>query len=77
MADAGRIPRLVLVRIDDLANMLKHYMDPEELPASASPIGFQTLQGENRKLAITFTDASFVGETEQLVDVQLRRFYTV
>lgn len=77
MADSGRIPRLVLVRIDDLANMLKHYMDPEELPVSATPIDIQTLQREARKLSILFTDPSFVGETEQLVDVQLKRFYTV
>jgi hypothetical protein len=69
--------RFVLVRIDDLANMLKHYMDPEELPRDAAPVNFQTSQADNRKLAITFEHPDWTGESEQLVDVQLKRVYSV
>lgn len=69
--------RLVSVRIDDLANMLKHYMDPEELPEDARPVALQTSQADGRKLAITFEHPSWVGETEQLVDAQLRRVHGV
>lgn len=69
--------RIVLVRIDDLANMLKHYMDPEELPLDAKPIGMLTSQKDNRKLAIIFEHPDWVGESEQLVDAQIRRVYAV
>lgn len=70
--------RLVIIRIDDLAQVLQQYLPPEDLPPGAKPVALLTSPRQNGKIAVQFTSEGWNGDLgEQLVDAELKRIFSV
>ncbi len=70
--------RLIILRIEDLSNILKDYLSAEDLPRDAQPIQFMINPKEQNKLGVQFGSEVWDGpQGVQLVDAEIKRFYGV
>jgi hypothetical protein len=70
--------RHILIRIDDIVNILKTYLGEDDLPASAQPIDFVVNPTQKNMIGLKLVDKSWNGDMgTQLLDIQMKRYFGV
>jgi hypothetical protein len=70
--------RRIIIRLEDLSNIMKDYLSPEDLPPTATPVEFMLNPQEHNKLGLRFESDEWQGNLGfQLVDAQLKRYFGV
>lgn len=70
--------RYIIVRIDDIAEILKDYAGPEDLPANAKPVKLMLKPTERGKLALLMDSDDWQGDLPPLaISFKIKRVFSV